>query len=163
MTWDAAIQEAYASVTESILSTLSLDHPSFDEPAYIVCDHADLAAQLETGVDVLFQKCAFSFSHPESSGKLPTMQIAIDNVSQELSSVISDAMGVRAPIDVVYREFLEADALNGPGYVLTGMSLKKVNVTLMRVTGTATFFDYINRGFPTKKFTVDFAPGLSRI
>lgn len=171
--WTDAIKEAYASalVNVIILATLELNHVSWTEPVRLVCDTLDLTAKTEDHMEgeilvpgevVLFNRCAFSVLPPESSDKLPEIQIRIDNVSREISSHVDASMAQRAPIEITYREYLNTDPLDGPHYVLTGLTLRRVTCTDTSVTGSATFGDFINRAFPREIFTAARFPGLVR-
>jgi len=169
--WSDAIKEAYASapVNVIILATLELRHSSWTTPVRVVCDKIDLLGLIEDGAPadenktVTFSACAFEALTPESSDKLPEIQIRIDNVSREISGHVDSAMGQRAPIEITYREYLNTDAETyGPHYVLNGLTLRRVTCTDMSVTGTATFGDYINRAFPRPLFTAQRFPGLVR-
>ena len=162
MEWDQAIKEAYASATGIILSTLEINHETWDEPVRLVHDHADLNAKNESGEVVEFSKCAFLFTHPESTGKLPTMALAVDNVSSELTEPLFDSMQSRAAITQIYREFLADDPLEGPHYVMPGMSFKNITLTESRVSGEATFFDFFQRAAPNSVFEANEYPGLLR-
>jgi len=174
--WDDAIKEAYAScpVDIIILPTLELRNPSFQDDegnptaARIVYDQADLTALLESDAllhanqQVLFQKCAFEFSIPESSDRLPELQLSIDGVTRELSAYLELAVSYRAPIDITYREFLHSNPLSGPHYVLNGLTLRRVTSNIFRVAGSASFFDFANMCFPKEVYTRAKFPGLNR-
>lgn len=167
--WDNAIKEAYNVSTVAILSTLELYHSSWNEqPSYIVNDNEDLSGMIEAGADfnsgtvVTFSKCAFSLNLPESSDRLPEMEITIDNVSAELMPHVLSAIGVRSPIYVVYREYLKEDSETTPHYVLRGLYLNAISCSDSTVVGTAVFGDYNNRSFPNKVFELKNFPGLKR-
>ena len=166
--WDDAIKEAYFVSSEVILATLELYHTSWVDPVYVVNDSADLSGLIESTADRnpntlhTFLKCAFEIALPESSERLPEMEITVDNVSAELMPQILLAIGTRSPVHVVYREYLQDDATSGPHYVLRGLYLNAISCTDTSITGTAVFRDYSNRMFPNKVFTVEMFPGLER-
>lgn len=169
--WTQALKEAYASAPTNVivLPTLELRHALWASPARVVCDKIDLSALLEAdapdgaGTIVTFSACAFQSEPPESSDKPPEIQIRIDNVSREISTLVDQAMGQRSPIEITYRTYIVSDATtHGPHYVLNGLTLRRVSVTSTSVTGTATFGDYINRAFPRVLYTAERFPGLVR-
>lgn len=166
--WDDAIKEAYNVSSVVILSTLELYHASWSEPEYVVNDSADLSGLIESTADrnpnslITFLKCAFEITLPESSERLPEMEITIDNVSAQLMPQVLLAVGHRSPVHIVYREYLQDDATSGPHYILRGLYLNAISCTDTSLTGTAVFGDYSNRMFPNKVFTVEIFPGLER-
>ncbi len=164
-TMTEAIQESYASspTGQVILATLELNHPAWTAPARVVYDHQDLIAPLTAGGgNVTFQRCAFGYNLPRQSKDLPSMEIWVDNVSKEIGDQMKNATGVRAPVTVTYREYLSDLIDQGPQFVLSGLSLKKVKLTLSKVTGSCGFLDFINRRCPHLRFTATEFPGLVR-
>ena len=160
-----AIKESYASspTGQAILITLELNHPAWTAPARVVYDHQDLVAPLSAGgADVTFARCAFGHKLPKQGKDLPALELWIDNVSREIGDQMKNAVGVRAPVDVTYREYLSDIIDQGPQFVLSGLSLKKVKLTLSRVSGTCGFLDFINRRCPNLRFTAAEFPGLVR-
>jgi len=172
-----AIKEAYASCPNDvvILATLEINHVSWTNPVWIVNDRTDLDGLIPGYWDstgeapvwvpehvVTYVACPFRAIPPESTDRLPEVQIHIDNVSNIIGSQMELAMTTRSPITIAYREYLSNDPELGPHYFVTGLALKKVSVTEQGVTGTATFGDYTNRMFPNKLFTAERFPGLVR-
>ena len=164
-----AVKEAYASNEDNkiILSTLEIYPDSLSPPARLVLDYEDFVGTLEStapvdpSTQVTFQKCFFEISLPESSDRLPQLQLKIDNVSQILGGYIETVIESREIIPVIYREFIESDVSPEPHYILKNMNLKNINVG-NSITGNLYFSDYSNRGFPNKYYTAERFPGLSR-
>lgn len=167
--FDEAIKEAYASNEDDkiILSTIEIYPASLSPPARIVLDYVDFVATLEStapvdpSTEVTFQKAQFKFSLPESSDRLPMMEITIDNVSQIIGQDIENAIDNQESIPVIYREFIQSDISPEPHYILKNMTLKNINVG-NSVTGSLYFADYTNRQFPNSFFTTERFPGLVR-
>lgn len=164
-----ALKEAYASNEDDkiIISTLELYPASLSPPARLVLDYEDFTATLESdapvdpSTEVTFQKSYFEVSLPESSDRLPQLQLRIGNVSQVLGQHIEDIIDAREVIPVIYREFIESDVSPEPHYVLKNMNLKNISVGNV-ITGNLYFSDYSNRAFPNKLFTAERFPGLVR-
>ena len=167
--FDEAIKEAYASNPDDkiILSTIEIYPDSLSSPARLVLDYADFTGTLEStapndaSTAVLFSKAMFKFSLPESSDRLPMMELSIDNVSQIIGQAIEDAIDNQDVIPVIYREFIESDTTPEPHYILKNMALKNINVG-NSITGSLYFADYTNRQFPNSFFTTERFPGLVR-
>lgn len=164
-----AIKEAYASNENNkiILSTIEIYPDSLSPPARIVLDYVDFVGTLESTApvnpseEVTFLKAQFRFSLPESSDRLPMMELSIDNVSQIIGKDIEAAIDAMDVIPVIYREFIESDTSPEPHYVLKNMHLKNINVG-NTITGSLYFADYTNRQFPNSFFTTERFPGLVR-
>ena len=167
--FDEAIKEAYASNEDNkiILSTIEIYPTSLSPPARLVLDYDDFVGTLESDAPVnpstavTFTKSQFKFSLPESSDRLPMMEISIDNVSQVIGQYIEAAIDDMDSIPIIYREFIESDTTPEPHYILKNMNLKNINVG-NSVTGTLWFSDYTNRQFPNSFFTTERFPGLVR-
>lgn len=167
--FDEAIKEAYASNEDNkiILNTIEIYPSSLSPPARLVLDYADFVATLESTApvdpssQVTFYKSQFKFSLPESSDRLPMMELSIDNVSQIIGQDIETAIDNMEVIPIIYRQFIESDVSPEPHYILKNMTLKNINVG-NSVTGSLYFADYTNRQFPNDFFTAERFPGLVR-
>lgn len=163
--------EAIASCPPSVLTyvTLEIQHPSFGEPARIVANVADdvelgieLGADFNPGEMATFIACPVEVEYPEvREGQPPSSRVKIDNVNRELVPKIRAALGFRAYIKVLYREFLSSD-LTEPAYGPVEFLLKDVQMTGATLTGTAMVAMLLNRRFPRrdKNYTVDQFPSL---
>ncbi len=162
------------------LDTLEFNHPGFldddNQPtaARVVNDNDDFYGELEAGAPmnagevVMFNKGRFEVTLPESNSPgLPSCQIAVDNVGRLLMEPLEQAVAIPAPIMITYRQWLASStaALDEPGelgVVIDGMSLRRVNASELRITGTAGFEDDLNTPFPRKNYTREEYPGLVR-
>lgn len=152
-----AMLEANASCPpdETLYCTLELEHPSFDQPVYVVANIADdIELGIEAGIDVnqgqmvTHIACPFKAEYPEQrEGQPPQCKVSIDNVSRELLPKIRAALDVRAYVKVTYREYLGSD-LTEPAYGPVQFILSKVTVKAATLTGTITVGNLQNKRFP---------------
>jgi Domain of unknown function (DUF1833) len=156
-TQNEALLEAYASCPPSsrVYFTLEVNHPSFATPAYIVANVGDdmafgieVGADVNSGLMVTFLACPLSADYPEQrEGQPPTTKIKIDNVNRELVPKIRAAQGVRAYIQVKYREYLGSD-LTEPAYGPIEFVLSNVQMVGTSLTGNAMVKNLQNKRFP---------------
>lgn len=164
-----SISEAYAEaaavapVNRAMLACYALSHPAWDEPIYIVSDHQNFTATLETGPTIEFIACPVDVIPPEESdsSKSPTIQVRIDGVSRILADQLDQAVGTADMITITERNYASDDPSAPavlPPLVLT---LRDVQVSETTVTAQAGFSDPVNMGFPSKDYLVREYPGLS--
>lgn len=156
-THSEAMLEANASCPpdEVQYCTLELEHPSFDQPVYVVTNVADdMELGIEAGSDVNQGQmvnhiaCPFKADYPEQrEGQPPQCKVSIDNVQRELIPKIKEAQGVRAYIKVTYREYVGSD-LAEPAYGPVEFILSKVTVKAATLTGTIMVGNLQNKRFP---------------
>jgi hypothetical protein len=184
--WTEAAMEAatLAPSGDAILHTIELRHPSFmdeaNNPTAVRCvmDHGSLLqigdpdiyghmltleadAPVNAGQSVAFVACMFDMSLPSQHDNPPSIELALDNVTQIISERLDAAVGTQAAIEVTYREYLHSDH-SKPQYVLGGGVLQSVVSTLNRVRGTIIFTDFVNRNFPALVYTPDEYVGLRK-
>jgi Domain of unknown function (DUF1833) len=163
--------EAYASCPPSarIYQTLEVWHPSFAQAARAVANVGDAVmlgieagAPRDGGGMVTFVACPFTADYPEQrEGQPPSCKISIDNVARELVPQLRAALGVRAYIDVLYREYLGSD-LTEPAYGPVQFELTRVQMTGATLTGTVVVKSLHNKRFPriTKNYSYQQFPSL---
>ncbi len=167
----AAIAEAYASapVDVVILHTLEFRHPAFTAPLRVVLGYDNLTAVLEAGApvnpseSVEFVAYAFDTKLPDvASGRMPEMEINIDNIDEVIEEQIELAAGSAEKIEVTYRPYLSTD-LSAPHMdpPLT-LTLTSVQATTFQVQARAGFRNLGNIGFPNQDYTAERFPGLVR-
>lgn len=166
----AAIAEAYASapVDQLVLHTLELHHPVFTTPIRVVRDRLPLDARLEAtapahaGEIVTFTPYAFDLTPPDQTTTgSPQCVIEIDNVGLDILTQLRLAIREADPIQVIYRAYLDSDALDGPeNDPPLRLELQQVSATPLRVRGIAGFPDLLNKAFPRLDYDVDTFPGL---
>lgn len=173
--WTAAWEEAEATNPPGVLTynTLELIHPAFvdevDGPFSIRAVsgvHEDmsfgleLGAPLNSGETVLFRAINFYSQMPEfAEGQTPSCDIIIDNVGEEVIPYLEAAVGTRANLTTIWRQY-RSDDLSEPCYGPITFQIKKVKATLTRLQGTAMLDNLSNRKFPNKLFTFTDFPGL---
>jgi hypothetical protein len=134
---------------------LELEHPSFDQPVYVVANVADdMQLGIEAGSDVNQGQmvnhiaCPFKAEYPEQrEGQPAQCKVSIDNVSRDLLPKIKAAMAIRAYVRVTYREYLDSD-LTEPSYGPVQFVLAKASVKATTLTGTITIGNLQNKRFP---------------
>jgi len=159
-----AMLEAYASCPpeQKIYSTVVVNHPAFESPAYLVANLADdMDFGIETGTDphsgetVSHTAIPFQVEYPEQrEGQAPQSKVTIDNVNRELVPQIRGAMDVRAYITITYREYVESD-LTEPAYGPVEFVLANVAMVATTLTGTIMVKNLQNKRFPkqSKNYT----------
>lgn len=179
--WTDALAEAYASapLDDVILSTLELRHPSLVKPIRVVADLGDVLdeadgdmifghslkleadALADPGEFVDFIACGFGFTLPDQQeGQLPSVTITVDNVAYLITPQLDALIGVRASLEVTYREYLASDKTT-PQFILNGLTMTSIGSNLTQLSGTASFADLVNRNFPAKVYRPSEYPGLS--
>lgn len=178
----ATMTEALAVVLASnlreeiVLGTLEFRHPAFIDasgnpaPVRVVADFNDLVARLEgdaplnAGEDVTFIGVAFDFALPAmEEGQAPQVDIVVDGASGVMIEHLENAVAQTQQVEVTYRRFLASNPAAGPqdGEPLT-LYIASAQVTLTRVTLTATLTDIHNSSFPADVYRPDVFPGLVR-
>ncbi|MGO4154336.1 DUF1833 family protein [Cupriavidus sp. YAF13] len=172
-----ALAEAYASapVSEVIIDTLEIRHPSFvdddgNPTAIRICrDRLDFAAYLEAGAPmnagqlVTFLAVPFDFTLPAlAEGKVPTLKIVVDNVDRSITAAIERAYQQSDPIQTTYRPYLVSDPSGPQMNPPPNMVLSRVTVDVFKVAGTATLNDVHNWPFPGRVYNPADFPGLLR-
>ena len=156
-THSEAMLEANASCPpdEVEYCTLEFEHPTFDQPVYIVANVADdVLLGIEAGADVNQGQmvnhisCPFKSGYPEQrEGQPPQCKVSVDNVQRELVPKIKAAMTIRADIKVTYREYLGSD-LTEPAYGPVVFRLSKVTMKGSTLEGTLMVGNLQNKRFP---------------
>jgi hypothetical protein len=164
-TQNEALLEAYASCgpSQRIYYSLEINHPSFSAPAYIVANVGDdtalgieVGADVNSGLMVTHIACPFTAAYPEQrEGQPPSTAIKIDNVNRELVPKIRAALGVRAYIQIAYREYLGSD-LTQPAYGPIWFQLSNVQMVGVSLTGTAVVKNLQNKRFPRLNKNYDY-------
>jgi hypothetical protein len=157
-----------------IVDTIELRHPAFldehGDPIAVrfVNDFSDLRAKLEPGAPmnggqfVTFTAARFELVLPDSPEQgLPQAQIAVWNVTREVSPWLALAVTSVAPVQLSLRQFL-ADDLTEPCFVMHGLTFDNAQATNRRVTATCGFDDLLNMPCPREIYTEENSPGLRR-
>lgn len=140
--------------------TIQLSHPSFQRPYYLINGNEPLTATLETGDSVEWEPIAMQLKLPEKGVQgRESLQISIDGISRDiLLELEAQANGARAPIELVYREYLDTD-LSGPQDIRR-LTLRNPRCNASRITAEASFLDAVNAPFPRINYTSTSHPWL---
>lgn len=159
-----ALKEAFASAPTNIIiyETLEIRHSSLPgDTIYLVKDIVSLTATLEDASEVTFEPAPFAMKLPSAAenGK-QDLNIKIDNVDRRVSDFVIAAAEYEDPIYILYRPYLSTDLttpqLNPP---LT-LILKEISMDILSVSARASFFDLINKNFPSILYTRSSFPSI---
>lgn len=167
MSLTEAMVEAYAVAPagETIIETIELDHPSFDEPARIASGiEEDILLPPAEGADpVLFRAVQVQVIPPGMGEDGPTpMRLKLDAVSGWLLPYLRAAMQSTAPVSVTYRAYTTAD-LTQPGEVIDGLELRHVTLTATAAEGTVSFREIELQAFPLPTYDETYYPALQTV
>lgn len=171
-----AIKEAWAVAPSSvvILHTIELRHPSFVDanglPTAIraTLDRVNTVATLEKdapqnpGATVTFIPLRFELTLPKlSDDGVPTLQLTIDNVGEEVVKHLDAAIEDGSPIGCSYRAYISTDK-SAPHHGPFHFTLGTPEVTDFRIVVKATFDDEATLSFPGFDYRLSEYPGLIR-
>lgn len=163
--WNSALKEAFASapVGVVIINTLELSHPALESALFLVQDYAPHTCTLEDGVtNQVFQPAPFRFTLPATGQNgLQELNIAIDNVDQQVSDFLEAIGSNPEPVLVRYRAYLSTDKTQPQNGVPLTLYMSDVRVNQVEVVGRASFADIINRPFLSTIYTGGKFPGLA--
>jgi len=159
------LKQLYASAGGVIHHTLELANPAFTvenhPPGRILFCQGfdDILATLEDDEQVTFRASGFGISLPKRSMKgQQDLQFQLDNVTGEALQAIKAASEQGGKINIIYRVY--SDDLSMPGEAPYHMVATSAKVSGNSVQVVASFSDFVNRAWPRKRYTPDFAPGL---
>jgi hypothetical protein len=146
---DVVDKEEYEDV---LLVLLTIDHPNLSEPIRVCDDIADV-----TSNGHLFVGCPFQIALPGSSpGQIPKATITLDNVDrrivQGVRSITSPPSVTIQVINRTYPDVVEVEFADMTMYVAT--------YDPMKVSGDATFENYLSAAFPAASFDPANFPGI---
>ena len=162
------LQTLYASapVNDLIIHTLELKNPDFNVEGHVVGSvhlvqgFDDVAATLEDATIATFKKSGFGVSLPQKSIKgRQDLNFSIDNVTGEVLKAIDAAIEGGNKIIVIYRAYAGSD-LSAPGQPPIVMTATAIKADFSSVSISASFHDLVNKAWPFRRYTPNFAPGL---
>lgn len=175
--WTDAWAEAQASVPgdKVELLTLELLHPSFltaggqPDPLRAVRDTQDHVltledtAPLDPGGSVNFTAIMFDMPWPEvEEGRVPSLQIKIDNIGREMVPYLKAAARLQTPITVILRSYIfdvpTSAAVLGADPIT--FQLRNVTVNDTAVIGSASPADLANIRAFREVYDIERFPGL---
>ncbi|MEY8251978.1 MAG: DUF1833 family protein [Colwellia sp.] len=157
------LQAVHASAPSSELKhhLLELINPAFPSGSYRwVQGFNDEIFTLENGEQALFQQSGFGVSLPNRSMRgNQDIQFQLDNVTGEVLRSMRDVIDSGEKIKVIYRCYLDSNR-SAPAQPKIEMTATSLGADYRSVNIVADFHDFVNRAWPTKKYTSTLAPGL---
>lgn len=181
--WSEALAEAYAvaPADDYVISTLELIHPAFVDSSNnadsirVALDDKAWNLRLEPGAPMFggqvkaFEPLAMQVSLPEQGeATFGSLKLALDNVPRTIWPKLQKAARVRASAQVIYREWVATRNLasgvytpsNAPDMIIDQLTMRVMSATQLRLEGSATFVDLLNKAFPRRTFDATSYPGL---
>lgn len=158
-----AIKEAFAVAPSNVVTyhTLEIRQTGVQNPIYLVQSRREIEAWDEDGNVRIFEPSGFQFTLPPSNEEgFQSLNVAVDNVGQRVTSFIKTAQSERVPVEMIYRPYLSSDLSEPQMNPPLVLYLKDVQVTAFQVTGRATFMDIVNKKFPSELYIRDRFPTL---
>lgn len=158
-----AVYYASAPADEVPISSLEILHP--DIATILTCSgYEDQTLTLESGETLVFPASGLDVALPEKSTEgQQNLTFAIENVTgtalREIQRVLRG--NSKEPIKVNYRLYLTSD-LQHPKLVLK-MLMVTADFQYVTTQVQASYMDIINRAWPRKRYTAEFAPGIKYI
>ena len=155
------INRVYASAPSDqvLLATLEILVPGY-EPIRVVAAYEDLTATLETGETVTFKAGPFQHKEPnKSTNGQQNLTFAIANVVGDAQKAVDFALEADVEVPIIFREFVSTD-LTAPAKRPYKMSLRGGDFQGLMVQIQAGYFDWLNKAWPTDRYTNEYAPGL---
>lgn len=164
MSLTEAMEEAYAANPhgESVIETVELNHPTFDEPVRVASGvDDDITLPLELGGEpVLFKAIGFSAVLPGASEDEPTpMKLRVNDANGVLTPYLKAAVGSTWPIEVTYRAYTTTE-LTRPGDVIGRLFLSDVDQDASGAEGALTFQEIELQAFPLATYDQTYYPML---
>ena len=163
-----ALEQAYASNTETPLLTLELRHSALDDGViYLVSSNYDLDATLEDAYSVTFQKCGIDISLPEkSTDGRQDLVITIDNVSnyiwQQIKAVVTANRISQEVIACKFRPFLPSD-LTAPAGAVLSLSVTESSINRSTASIRATYTPIPDTAYPRYRYYSTSYPGVKYV
>lgn len=153
----AALEQAYASNTETPLLTVELSHSALTGGVLrFVRGYYDITATTEAAATVVFTATGMGLNLPQkSSDGDQQLDIQLDNVSnevfRELEAVRVANRTTEEPINCILRPYLESD-LSAPAGATYELQVKSVKVTRNAAVISATYSPLPNVSYPRKRY-----------
>lgn len=143
-----------------IIATIELDAPSFIQPIRNCTGFEDQTVTLENSEVVTFIAAGIDVALParDESGK-QDLVFAIDNVTGEAQAAVEHVIENGEAMTMTYRKYLSVD-LSAPAETPIRMTVIDANFRGASLQVTCSYNDIINRAWPRRRYTADFAPGL---
>ena len=159
------LDTVYASAPDDVvlIPTIELNAPSFAEPIRNCTGFEDQTVGLDGGGEATFLASGLDVALPakDESGQ-QNLIFAIENVTGEAQQAIDAALENGDVVELIYRLYLSTD-LTQPAEPPRRMVVIDASFSQSAVQVTASYNDIINRAWPRRRYTADFAPGLKYI
>jgi len=152
----AAIKEAFTVAPSNVvvLPTLEIRQTGVQGPIFLVQARRSIVATDENSNTWTFEPSGFQFTLPPSSEEgFQSLNLAIDNIGQRVTTFVKTAKANAVPVEIVYRPYLSNDLTRPQMIPPLVLYLKDVQINEMQVTGRATFMDIVNKRFPLELYT----------
>ena len=158
------LQTVYASAPSNQIPihTLTLEAPSLpDGVLRWVQGSEDVSMGLENnGGIVLYKALPFGVSLPDKSLRgNQDLQFQLDNITGEALEHVNSVIDAGEKIKVVYRVYLDSDK-SAPAEQPIVMTATSMSADYKSVQVIADFHDFLNKAWPSLRYTAEFAPGL---
>ena len=158
------LQTVYASAPSNQIPihTLTLEAPSLPSGVLRwVQGSEDESMGLENnGGIVLYKALPFGVSLPDKSLRgNQDLQFQLDNITGEALQHLNKALDAGDKIKVVYRVYLDSDK-SEPAEQPIFMTATSMSADYKSVQVIADFHDFLNKAWPSARYTAEFAPGL---
>lgn len=148
---------------DTIIRTLELTCPGWDEPIFICNGFDDVTAVTEDARTVTFIAANIDIALAAKNNKgNQTLAFAVDNTTGEVSKRIDQAINANARVTAIYRTYLNTN-LSAPAekpYVLAVLGGTLQGQEAQLETG---YFNMIGVAWPRALYTTTFAPALRYI
>ena len=162
----AELKRIYASAPTDVdyVETLEFSHPRFSKTYYFTNDVHSWDFLDENGQSVTFEVMPFEIQLPQSNNSgAQELQVAMCNVGLEMMDELESANQTPDKnITCVYRVYLNRPNSQPQNIPVLSLFISDISADELTVTATASRFDVLSKGFPTKVYTTDNFPGLKR-
>lgn len=112
------------------------------------------------GGTVLYKALPFGVSLPDKSLRgNQDLQFQLDNITGEALEHVNSVIDAGEKIKVVYRVYLDSDK-SAPAEQPIVMTATSMSADYKSVQVIADFHDFLNKAWPSLRYTAEFAPGL---
>lgn len=138
--------------TDPVLELLTLSHPSFANPIYLVSNTEDIISNGNT-----FVAFPMRIVLPEDNSETDKrIRISFDNISRFL---IDSLRSITDPIDITYQIVLASNP-NIIEIEITDLQLRNITSNVNTIEGTLALDDFLRTELSSEKYTPSNFPGL---
>lgn len=158
------LQTVYASAPSNQvpIHTLTLEAPSLPGGVlrWVLGDEDESLGLENDGGTVLFEAMPFGVSLPDRSMRgNQELQFQIDNVTGEALQHLNSVIDAGEKVITTYRVYLDSDK-SAPAEQPVVMTATSMSADYKSVQVVADFHDFLNKAWPSIRYTPTFSPGL---